>query len=83
MSAIEPARGKFIEVLRPYSDKDTRTRWQRGLIVGIGPGVVIEQGRKYTLSEHELLVKISNGHATAETVTTIDRRQDNWKVLFK
>jgi len=81
MNSLE--RGKFIEVLRPYSDKDKRTRWQRGLIIGIGPGVVTEQGRKYTLNEHDLLVKISNGHATPETVAILDRRQDNWKVLFR
>lgn len=81
MSNVE--RGKFVEVLRPYGTEDKRTRWQRGLIVGVGPGDFVEQGRKYSLGEHELLVKLSNGHAMRETVEVIDRRHSNWRLLFK
>lgn len=81
MSDVE--RGKFVEVLRPYGTEDRRTRWQRGLIIGVGPGVVVEQGRKYPLGENDLLVKISNGHATSETVATIDRRGSDWRLLFR
>lgn len=76
-------RGKFVEVFRPYSRDDKRMRWQRGLIVGVGPGTVTDQGRKYALNEHELLVKLSNGHATSETVETIDRRYATWRVIFR
>lgn len=80
----EPERGKFVEVLRSYSTEDKRTRWQRGLIVGVGPGVFTELGGKYTLSENEILVKLSNGHAMRETIVTIDRRYtDTWRLLFR
>lgn len=76
-------RGKFVEVLCPNSREDKRMRWQRGLIIGVGPGTITEQGRNYTLNENELLVKLSNGHATAETVETIDRRHTEWRMLFR
>jgi hypothetical protein len=78
-----PERGKFVEVLRQNSDNDKRTHWCRGLIIGVGPGIVVEQGRKYTLGMNELLVKLSNGHAAAETVMTINRLHEGWRLMFR
>ena len=79
----EIARGKFVEVLRRNSRGDSRTSWKRGLIVAVGPGDFSIGAQHYQLNEHELLVKISNGHAMAETVEAIDRRHDTWRLLFK
>lgn len=75
-------RGRFVEVLRRNSRDDSRTSWKRSLVVAVGPGEFSVGTQRYRLNEHEILVKISNGHAMAETVATIDRRHDSWRLLF-